>query len=129
MSEKPALGREGILAFKVKPTIEEIETPALGRLFVRRMNYGINAAARKYLGTSTFDLAIFVQCVVDEAGTPLFALTDEDLAQLSQLPSAAINEVLGEIIKLNNAAEEAEIKNSEASPTPDSPTDSEPISE
>ncbi len=123
MSEKTANGRGQILSRKVKYRVETIETAMLGPIRVRSVNHTLTAEARAYKGDCDPEISYFIACVVGDDDKPIFSMCREDIDELGQLAPGAIREVVNSAVRLNMAEVEQEIKNSEASPTFDSPTD------
>jgi hypothetical protein len=129
MSQQKPLGREGILAFKVKPQIKHVQIDSLGEICIRAIDRGMCDPIRSYEGECPSDVATFIAGVVDESGSPLFSATAEDILEIKGLPPGVINQVVEQVAALNVAKVNEEIKNSPASPKDDSPTDLLPTSE
>lgn len=120
MSEKKPLGREGILASKSNIKYKIVEVEGTGPIRIREFDYVTGVRIRKYRETPNFDLAYFVESVVDEDGRQIFK--ESDFAEVELIPISIIHKVVSEAVEWAKVITDEEIKKSTASPIPDSLT-------
>jgi hypothetical protein len=123
MSDQTPLGREAILASRNFRKSEVVEIDGLGSVRVMSLNTRGSMFVNRYRDTDGAFGALFIAFVVNEDGKPVFEFTDEAVAEVMELPGDVVSKVVNVGTSLSRTAVEAEIKNSPASPTTDSPTD------
>lgn len=89
--------------FALKPEVREVQIPALGgSVYVKAMTAGVRDRFEIYhakSGTEDFRALLAAATVCDEGGVLLFSL--DDVAQLTELPSNVLDDVVKEAVALN----------------------------
>ncbi len=122
MSDQKPLGRDAILASRNSVRSQVVEVDGLGSVRIMAPNTRGSLFVNKYKDAPEAMGALFISLVVDESGKHVFDFTDEAISEVMELPAAVVTKVINAGTSMFNPAVEAEIKNSEASPTSDSPT-------
>jgi hypothetical protein len=121
MSDPKPMGREGILASRSFRKSEVLDIDGLGTIRIMAPDTRGSLFVNKYKDTPEVLGAMFISLVVDEDGKPVFDFSDEAVAEIMELPASIVARAVNAGTAMFRPDVEAEIKNSEASATTDSP--------